>query len=388
MQTVLLLASIQALFLSALLFSKRNKHISDKVLGTWLGLIGTHTLIYFCFGKFQFQNAHILFFNAGVPFLQGPFLFFYVDTLTAPHARLKRSYLWHLLPFALFVGNQLFIQNPLHLSPHAHRVNVHLFNVSMLSNAVLLLSVPAYATWSLLLLRNFRKRMLNTFSSIDRINLNWLRYLVTAMVIVWLTILVFFIRMKLSGSAQASGVSHLILAPVALFVYATGYFGFKQTAIFSDLLMRSDEPDMANISRPAAESTDQFSTNAEPSPKYQKSGLKEDEEAKTLARLLDYMERDRPYLDDQLTLPKIAADLALSVNHLSQVINNRRDENFFEFVNSFRVTAVQQKLQDPQNDAYSLLAIALDCGFGSKSSFNRIFKDVTGQTPSQYKKSL
>jgi AraC-like DNA-binding protein len=73
---------------------------------------------------------------------------------------------------------------------------------------------------------------------------------------------------------------------------------------------------------------------------------------------------------------------------LSQIINEYYQQNFFDFVNSYRIEAVKSKLQKPDYDAYSLLAIAYECGFGSKSSFNRIFKNITGQTPTQYKKNL
>ena len=300
MQTVLLLASIQAFFLVALLLSKRNKNLSDNVLGGWLGLIGAHTLILYCFAEFQLYNTRLLSFNSGVPFLQGPFLFYYVDTLTSSRIGLKKSYAWHLIPYVAFVTYQLFFQNPVTVTPHDQHVDIQLFDVSFLSNLVLLLSVPFYGAWSLLLLKNYRQRMLNTFSTTDRINLNWLRYLVTAMFLVWLAVLVFVVIQKLTGANSDSGVGHLIFAPISLFVYATGYFGFKQTTIFSNVpepdLLQFDADATTKIVHPSPADT----PDSQPAPKYQKSGLKENEAARTLARLLKHMVEDEPFLDDQV----------------------------------------------------------------------------------------
>jgi len=80
----------------------------------------------------------------------------------------------------------------------------------------------------------------------------------------------------------------------------------------------------------------------------------------------------------------VATALQISTNHLSQVINENLDKNFFDFVNGYRVEMVKQKMKDPSNKNYTLLSLAYDCGFNSKSSFNAIFKKYTGSTPSQY----
>ena len=61
--------------------------------------------------------------------------------------------------------------------------------------------------------------------------------------------------------------------------------------------------------------------------------------------------------------------------------------NFFNFVNRYRVDEVKQKILNPKYDNYSVLGIALECGFNSKTAFNRIFKHMTGLTPTEYKKT-
>jgi AraC-like DNA-binding protein len=281
------------------------------------------------------------------------------------------------------------------MSPHGQLIAIHIFSLPVFFNIIMLGSVPVYVVWSFLLLKQYRARILNTFSTIDKINLNWLRYLITGLGLVWLIVIGVFVYMKFLGLSQDNEVGHFIFLAVTLFVYATGYLGFKQTSVFSDTVVPIAEPAPVE-SQDMIESVNEIESEAESpgkssskSPgKYQKSSLKEDEARETLNRLIDYIETEKPYLDDQLTLPQVATDLGISVHHLSQTINEHRKQNFFDFVNSYRVEEVKQKLPNPEYDVFSLLAIALECGFGSKSSFNRIFKNTTGQTPTQYRKNL
>ncbi len=387
MSAVPLIASIQALFLAALLFNKKGKNLSDIVLGTWLALIGVHMLLYSGFLRVQLHNSVLMNLNAGFPFLQGPFLYFYVSTLTTPLAKLRGSYALHFLPYILFAVYQLIIIKSFNPSPHDQQITMHIFGLPEFFNIILLGSVPVYVFWSFLLLRQYRARILNTFSAIERINLNWLRNLITGLGLVWLIVIGSFVYMNIQGLSQAREVSHLIFVAVSLFVYATGYLGLKQTTVFSDVVERIVAPAPLE-ERDESGPTDERESGAEPTGKYLKSSLSEHEAVEALSRLLDHMETEKPYLDDQLTLPQIAADLGTSVNHLSQIINEQREQNFFEFVNSYRIEEVKKRLRNPESEIFSLLGIALECGFGSKSSFNRIFKSATGQTPTQYKKGL
>ncbi|MBT3604156.1 MAG: helix-turn-helix transcriptional regulator [Candidatus Latescibacteria bacterium] len=388
MTTILLLASIQAFFLASLLFSKRQKQLADKMLGVWLSLIGLHTLIYFVYAKFPIHNPTIMNLNAGFPFLQGPFLYFYVETLTADRARVKRSFGLHLLPCLIFAMYQMLIQNPFGVLPHGQHVSIHLFDLPGIFGGILLASVPAYIVWSWFLLRKYQVRILEAFSAIEEINLNWLRYLLTALGLLWLTVITVFIFMKFSGDPRVFGIPHLIFLGITLFVYATGYFGFKQTNIFSNATVIEKQTGKENTPKETSSPIINQTSEPESQTKYQRSGLKQNEAQEILTQLHDYMNTEKPYLNDRLTLSQLATELDISGNHLSQIINEQSQQSFFDFVNHYRIEAVKEKLQDTQYDAHSLLAIALDCGFGSKSSFNRIFKNTTGRTPTQYRNRL
>ncbi|NJL14626.1 MAG: helix-turn-helix transcriptional regulator [Microscillaceae bacterium] len=127
---------------------------------------------------------------------------------------------------------------------------------------------------------------------------------------------------------------------------------------------------------------------SESGPSYQKSGLKEEQAERYAQKLRTYMQAAQPFLDAELSLNTLAESLGLSANHLSQVINGQFGQNFFDFVNQYRVEEVKKRLQDPAQAHFTLLAIAESCGFKSKSSFNSAFKRFTGQTPSAFKNAL
>ena len=100
------------------------------------------------------------------------------------------------------------------------------------------------------------------------------------------------------------------------------------------------------------------------------------------------MVKEKPYLNGKLTLKEVADSLDISENHLSQVINGQLHVNFFDFINEYRVELVKAKMNDPDYNHYTLLGVAMDCGFNSKSSFNAIFKKMTGLTPTEYLRTL
>ena len=104
--------------------------------------------------------------------------------------------------------------------------------------------------------------------------------------------------------------------------------------------------------------------------------------------LLTLMKDERLYTDVELTLQTLSEKLGISPGYLSKIINEKEDKNFFEFVNTYRVQEVKDKLVDNEYHHYSILGIALESGFKSKSTFNTVFKKFTGQTPSAYQKQF
>ena len=104
--------------------------------------------------------------------------------------------------------------------------------------------------------------------------------------------------------------------------------------------------------------------------------------------ILQLMVRDQPYLNENLSLRDLSGQLGVDPNLLSYVLNTHIKKSFHEFINSYRVDEVKNKLGDPKYKNRTLLAIALESGFNSKTSFNRVFKQITGMTPSHYQKKF
>ncbi|WP_121329233.1 AraC family transcriptional regulator [Flavobacterium sp. 81] len=105
-------------------------------------------------------------------------------------------------------------------------------------------------------------------------------------------------------------------------------------------------------------------------------------------RLLQLMETEKPFLEFGLSLVKLAGSMKISTHILSYVINNGFGENFYQFINRYRIEEAKKLMIDSETDRLSLLGIGFSVGFNSKTVFNTTFKKVTGQTPSEYKKQI
>ncbi len=162
--------------------------------------------------------------------------------------------------------------------------------------------------------------------------------------------------------------THGLSLSLSVFIILIGYFGLKQKEIFIQYHDNSIE----------------YVT--EPKTKYASVVLKEADAEKYVSKIRHLMSKEKPYLDANLSLPALASKLNIPSHHLSRVINEQFNVNFFDFVNQYRVNEVKSRMGNPEFENLSLLGIAFDCGFNTKSAFNRVFKKITGLTPSEYKK--
>jgi PAS domain S-box-containing protein len=122
------------------------------------------------------------------------------------------------------------------------------------------------------------------------------------------------------------------------------------------------------------------------SQKYSSSSLKGVEEVKLYFKLKDLLQKEKLYLDPNLSLKNVADRLATNTKYLSQVVNNHSGKNFQYFINSYRVSEAKKQIMDSDNNNLTLYGIALQCGFKNKSTFYKVFKEITGQTPREFQK--
>lgn len=101
-----------------------------------------------------------------------------------------------------------------------------------------------------------------------------------------------------------------------------------------------------------------------------------------------HMEEEKPYLNGDLTISDLSRRTGIPRHYITEILNEKHGRNFFSFVNEYRIREVMTRIKDPKYNHYTLLAIAFDSGFNSKSTFNTFFKAYTGKTPSAYRKDM
>lgn len=230
-----------------------------------------------------------------------------------------------------------------------------------------------YCFWDLLLLKKHRQTLVTYFSYHEKIHLNWVRYMVYVYLMLFLitSVLIFgatqFQIFPLEKAFAFVGIS------LCITMVAFGFYAFRQTAVFSNL--ETPPPRQREKATPTSK------VGA-----YAKSGLKADKIADLALGLTKYMEGQKPYLNERLNLAMLAGETKIAAPYLSQIINQHFKMNFYDFINRYRVVEAKERLTTSDFDHLSLLGIAYDCGFKSKSSFNRYFKKHTGMSPSDFKK--
>ncbi|MBM6994029.1 MAG: helix-turn-helix transcriptional regulator [Prevotella sp.] len=369
-----------AFFFAVLLLGKKPKALHDRILMGWLVYLGLALGIYLLSSSALFAGmSHLPAFIVSLFLLHGPFLYLYTTTLTSGQQRLPRSTALHFLPFVAFVLYLLMASQghdhaaALSLSHEATAEKLPLLFVVLL--LLTALSGPIYFIVSIIKVQQYKRNCMDSFSTIEEINLNWLRILLYIFGLIWTLLTVVAVTHHIFHYSSTRFCIDGLYTSLAIFVVLVGYFGLNQREIFTHYQVPEN---------PVEQSAEPASDNKE---KYSNISLSTDEMQHYVERLKDYMAMEKPYLNPDLTLPLLAGELNIPNHHLSRVINEQFGQNFFDFINGYRVEEVKRKLFDPALAGFSLLGVAFECGFNSKSAFNRIFKKSTGFTPSEYKKA-
>jgi AraC-like DNA-binding protein len=305
--------------------------------------------------------------------LHGPFLYLYISALTSKKSGWNKRDFLHFIPFAGFI-TYLFIASM--FPNYADRIRMdHVssdFEPPLLFVFFLLLTAisgPVYFVLSTRLFRKLDINIFNNFSYSEEIDLDWLRKLVYIFGFIWSALIVIAIVHHLFHLFSMAFCTDGLFLSLSVFIILIGYFGLRQKEIFTNFPIED------------------FDTLTESKTKYAGLILKETDVAQYVIKIKNYMDTDKPYLDADLTLQQLASSLEIPSHHLSRVVNEKFGYHFFDFINHYRVEEVKIKISDPKFQNYSLLGVAFECGFNSKSAFNRVFKKTTGLTPSEYQKS-
>lgn len=346
----------QALFSGILTITKKKQSISDKLLSAWLFLLAIEFLSFGIESKiypnFLFLTNTFLLFN--------PALYLYTCSLTKPDFKLRPVLLLHILPYLFFKISAWVIKEPQSFETFFDPDNTLWFRIIFTIFGIS--SWVVYLTLSVLLLKKHRKTIKNEFSTIDTfINYAWLMFVIILYVTYCFTVFIWGITNLIYYNTLSLSIFNYSM--LLVFIYIFGFYGLKQ----EDLFKRKNNPVIL--------------------PKPQTLNISSASREKIKNSLFHYFEKESPFLNPDLNMSLLSEKLKIPKHHITEVLNNDLNKNFFQFVNEYRVEAVKIKLSDPKNP-YSIEAIGYECGFNSKSTFFSVFKNITGMTPSEFKNKM
>jgi len=308
-----------------------------------------------------FSQFHHISFQIKEPFilLVTPLIWLYVKKLNEPYYKFKGIHLFHFAPFIIAMGF-----STLYLSHHKGFTE----DASFYSHALILgifiyvMSLGQYIFYLYYifkLIRSFKSKAYLELSNTENVDPLWLKvFLVTFFSVFVMLIMMMIIAIH---KLDASYFNNIVSVVFSITIYVLGYKGMSQKTI---MIVKNDEEIVKD--KPAESKVDE----------------------QLLSRVIEYMIIQKPYHDPELSLTLLASQINISRNQLSELINTGTGGNFYDFVNKYRVDAVKEMMANPKFKDYTILAIAFEAGFPSKSTFNSIFKKFTGLTPSEYKSGL
>jgi len=353
-------------FFSLFLFThKKGKPSSNRILALFLLAMSLSTL--------NFPLSHdkrlvsyalpILLFMNSFDFLLGPLLYFYVRSVAYRDFSWRKNQALHSIPFVAYL---LFLVVNLVAAPSSFQ-DIVFYRKSFFRNSgmtffTILISgqLLAYLGASFLVLKMYRSRIKSSFSSLEKINLSWLFSIIGGCGLIWL--ITALNNMRAVG--MRGGRHSLVLSVVNMFIT----FGIANVIIFRGL----KQPEL-------------FS-GIEEKPKYEKSPLTDEEADRLLGSLKNHLEVQKPHLVPGLSISGLARQMAVPARHLSQVINSQLGQNFVDFINFYRIEEAKRLLSESGASGRTILEIAYDSGFNSKSVFNKAFKKHAGMPPVEFRR--
>jgi AraC-like DNA-binding protein len=331
-----------------------------------------------------------------MPFLFGPLVYLYAVTAADRTRQLTPRDALHFIPFlaVLLDGLPVYLMSGADKLAFYHRLQAGDVPPSVAATLPLkLLSGIIYATITLLFLRRHRDLVKASYSSVERVNLQWLMWFCVGAAGVW-AIAVATNVLEATGIAEVGVGDDLIALAMAVLVYGIGYMGLRQPEIFRFDTAEYRVPIELRVSReravpslpPVRDESDVPPAQSAAS-RYERSGLSDREAERLKDQLTVAMENERPWRDSDLTLAELADHLDTTPHKLSEVLNSQLGLTFYDFVNGYRVREVQRRIAAGDARRVTMLALALDAGFASKSTFNVVFKKHTQQTPSDYRQA-
>lgn len=377
--TPLLMGFIQGIIYAILLFKRgyQEAKLADKLLAALLILICLHIAQYMLgFAGWYDSNDGYSTFMFYFPFhnvlWMGPILYFYFRSLTNDNFRFGKQAFWHFLPgflyllymlstFIVDIGITQWMNQEILPGHSGTQGDWSCFRQQKVENALGNLNIISFVIYLVLttsIYRQYRQYINDNYSDTEQIQFNWIRNILYIVIAAF----IFDFLIDISGNfieyTDYTGKWNSYLG-FAIMIYAISILGYNQTG---NIIQKLDF--VPNETTEPIETTPEL------------------EQYKS--RLLSLMKEQQLFLQSDLTLKDTATKLKTNSNILSKVINTGFGQNFNDFVNSFRVEAVKEKIQNREMQHLTLTAIAYECGFNSKATFNRAFKKFTTMSPREF----
>lgn len=358
---LLLIATGQGVFTGAFLISQKT---ANKKTGLLLGLIFiAYSLQLFDFvllnSKSGLEYPHLTFWSVPFNLTFGPLLFLYIKDYVSQEQPLRPRDFLHFIPFLAhliflaftFYGKPADIKLEIIEALYRDYVNPDTptsFNASF--PLILYLQIGVYLRLS------WRTLQRTKTSNVSR---SWLKKLWFGTIAI--VLFGFIQNLLLALNIPQQPTTGFVAATMAvIYIYYGAIAILKRQEVM-------------------------FTSSRE---KYHYTNLKPSQRMELVNQLTVFMTEQKPFKNPELTLKILASQMDVPERHISEVINDQLNTNFKDFLNQLRVEEFKKELVNPEHSHLSMLGIAFECGFNSKTTFNTVFRKATGITPSAYRKQF
>lgn len=368
---LLLFGALQGIFLSAVLLQKKVHKTGYGLLVLYLAIVVLQMTLKVMSKIWLLDNMHSLYnYSYYFPLLYGPLLFLFTQRYFSEKKFRAYDYL-HFLPFGFIIILPAFDGQDYQPS-YVGEIFFHPFTWLVFELcSVIIYHILAYHNW-----RQYQSDVKEKLSQAGNLRSNWIRQFILVSFIVCLLISVVLYCMFIWYPYQQEIRFGFI--GLSVFVYWISYSAWNQPQLFSSTEQYIETRKVASM----APTLTFYSATK----KYSNSGLSTEEEHRIITRLDELLERQKLFLQPDITIDKLAAYIGCSKHHLSQVLNACIQKSFYDHINFYRVEEAKILLADETLSNHKIASIAYDAGFNSLSTFNEVFKKITGLTPSQYRK--
>jgi AraC-like DNA-binding protein len=315
--------------------------------------------------KLYEKYPHLIGYDNIFVFLIAPTLYLSILYFVKPNRIFQKKDYWHFVPTVLFLVSKI----PFYLEKKEGKLanlRITLDIYDTIGNIILVI-IPLSAYWFLAYrkLTNHQRNVQLFASSIEDIDLSWLRNFLFGIV----PLILLLLNEMIALFPSINQISSFLYAISAFYLT---YFIVKQEEIFP--LKSLEVLDVQTIIEEKEHHVER------------KQLLNDQQLVDLKEQLKHFMIKEKPYLESTLNLPKLASMMSLNTHELSYLINVGFEDNFFGFVNLYRVEESKRILLTSQYQHLSIIGIAFEAGFNSKTAFNTAFKKIEGISPTEFQK--